>query len=1111
MNTKIKKIAIAGISALFAATLFTGISTIKNHPMTVNADTGANATSSEYFYDNLTITAKNGKTEEYTLAKKFYKALDGMYKNGDFEDGKIDYSLTDNNLATSAEIQAWVKDGDLTIPKAFSAARDAYLTDHPEIFYVDFYKMNLSAGYMDDAYVAFIDCGRESDIFFDGFTSQNLKSKIAAFDSKVDDIVARANKAAEDDKSNAADDLVKAKFVNTYLAENIVYSYSMSDNAMTDELVHSAYGGLVDQRSVCDGFSTSYKVIMDKLEIPCLVIKGFSQSKDERGFSKNTSVGHAWNYVWLADPDNGAAHEEGSGKWYAFDVTWNGGDGIADRNTYSVMNATTMLKDRITDSVISSSGYALKYPEVSLDNYGGVSTSGGISCRSEYEIYGDGSKDDFGFDLYYSLDYVSYNGKSAASLYEDDGINLAVRYGYYNEGVLTWTDWWHIYNSKKFMDLISGEDAWASDNGTETIIYGNTDHLYSQYAIIDCKPNDSREINGETFDMFYTPECKPEEHLTAITDVLVNEAYGTYAGTPTVTQSIPLASEKVYISDNMGGATQGVMDEKYAITHRVTYSNRLHKIDESQPIGVLIKCSETGAEEYMRLLPFEDGTTVHLEYNNTLVFKFSPSLMYQHDSAYYTFTFTNVCSAETVKNPTTGEIKTSDKVPASILYSYGRKIVVCPKVFNDGRYWVDCMAKPTLLSNSKSAGLDLLDPDGGAFSESQRSQMVLVVDNNVDKAVKDEMLDKAGDNVMASEVYDINFQICSQIPKFQDGSYVKISLGFPAGYGPDDEGVTFKILHRKHEGNGVYVVEELPCVITRYGLVVTCTSFSPYMVVAVPAGEVTQKTVIASVEGNGGTLSKEDGDIKVVKQGESCVYTISNESGYQLYSITLNGKDVKDKVASGKLTLGYDELSASNEIEIKFISDAAAERYAAKSGFELVEPVKVYVPEGTLYPSYEDISSSPAKSNNNVGVIVGVIVAVIAVAAVGAIAFVLIKRKNDGQKVKAKSGNAKKSAQKAKEPKAAAPKAAAPEKAPAKPATPKTTAAPAKPAASKPSLPTTQPKPAATKPSLPTAQPKPAASKPSLPKAEPKTAAKPSTTAKPSATTKPVTKPTNKK
>ncbi|MDE6691070.1 MAG: hypothetical protein K2K04_03785 [Clostridia bacterium] len=473
MNTKIKKIAIAGVSALFAATLFTGISTFKKHTTAVNADTGA-ATTSKYFYDNLTITAKNGKTEEYTLAKKFYNALDGMYTSGDLKDGKIDYSLTENGLATSSQIKAWVKDGDLTIPKAFSAARDAYLTDHPEIFYIDFYKMNLSAGSMDDAYVAFIDCGREADLFFDGFTAQNVDSKITAFNNKVDDIVARANKAAEDDKSSTAKDLIKAKFVNTYLADYIEYSYSMNDSSMSDELVHSAYGGLVDQRSVCDGYSTSYKVIMDKLEIPCLVIKGFSQSKDERGVAKNTSVGHAWNYVWLTDPDNGAAHEEGSGKWYAFDVTWNGGDGITDKNTYSVMNAPTMLKDRITDSVISSSGYALKYPEVSLENYGGAATSGVINCRIEYETYGDGSKDDFGYDLYHSWEYVSYNGKSAVRLYEDDNINLAVRNGYYVEGVLTWTNWQHVYNYKKYTDLVSAEDMWASDNGTETRIYGNT-------------------------------------------------------------------------------------------------------------------------------------------------------------------------------------------------------------------------------------------------------------------------------------------------------------------------------------------------------------------------------------------------------------------------------------------------------------------------------------------------------------------------------------------------------------------------------------------------------------------------------------------------------------
>ena len=84
----------------------------------------AETTAKGYYYDNLTIAGK-----EYELGKKFYDALESMRASGDFKDGQIQRSIDD--IVTSDQLKAWVEDGDLTVPKAFGAARDSFLMDHP--------------------------------------------------------------------------------------------------------------------------------------------------------------------------------------------------------------------------------------------------------------------------------------------------------------------------------------------------------------------------------------------------------------------------------------------------------------------------------------------------------------------------------------------------------------------------------------------------------------------------------------------------------------------------------------------------------------------------------------------------------------------------------------------------------------------------------------------------------------------------------------------------------------------------------------------------------------------------------------------------------------------
>ena len=148
--------------------------------------------------------------------------------------------------------------------------------------------------------------------------------------------------------------------------------------------------------------------------------------------------------------------------------------------------------------------------------------------------------------------------------------------------------------------------------------------------------------------------------------------------------------------------------------------------------------------------------------------------------------------------------------------------------------------------------------------------------------------------------------------------------------------------------------------------------------------KATDKTVFASIEGKGGKLTIEDGKIRSLKEGESYTYTIQPEEGYRIFSVKLNGVEVKDRVQNGQLTLTYEELQSNNELVIQYISDAAAQRYEEK-GLEIVEPVKVYVPATGFDPI-------EAPANNNTLVIVCSVVAAVALAGAAAVITVFVVR-----------------------------------------------------------------------------------------------------------------------
>lgn len=1033
MKIKTKPIAVAGLSAVCAISLFAGAGMLARKTVSAE-DTQKGTIATSYFGDHLVVEV-DGTEQEYELAKKFYDALDAINKNGDFKDGKVHYNITEKGVVTPDQIKAWVEDGDLTVPKAFSAARDAFLTDHPELFYIDFYKMTISAGRTDGVYAAFIDSGREANLYRDnGFTTESdVDAAIKEFDTKLNKIVDDVKKAQAAD-TYSAKDVFYAREVNKKLAESITYDYAAYENKDDENYVaaayiNTAYGGIVEGKAVCGGFSTAYKAVMDKLGVPCITVNGYSNQMDEYGNYNPSSVYHMWNYVYLEAPAAAksavSARDAGNGDWFSVDVTWN--HSSFNRNKYAVLQKYSDDKIHVSDGVISSAKYELKYPSLSDHNYGASKETDGLQATIDYQ------ESDEIAGIKNSWITVSYNGKSAKRLLEEDGLHIVYREGGYKDGKPFWTEWRSLAQTMLYMSIGLGNPGgdlpgFLEDTGTESVYYQNTANHYTEFAVLDVAPDlESPEITapgdyyGKTIAYKYSEKLLNESQPVASGKLIENESYGTYTPPPYVQSSTPNFSEEQIISDGMG--RDGIIYESIAPIIEITFNEPLHKLDPSKPITVSFESAHPNAKQYAKFYPVNDaGDMVELVQRkensgseklvyNTLRFKFGASLMYEHNREGYHFYFGNVGSAKIIEKKVGNELveTTSDKAPNAPYLTFSRMYLACPARFNyDGRLWVESCAQPVLADNSDLSANNFLKEDGtSSFSEGERSQMMLVaekIDKTTENTMKNEIL--GGDNNVVSEeelsksqTYDIKLQICNKYPTIPDGSYVKIMLGFPEGYGPDDEGVRFKLYHRKHIKGDEYIIEEVPCVVTKLGIVATVTSFSPYMVVPVDADKVTDKTVYATIDGKGGKLSAEDGKTRFLKEGESYTYTINPDKGYQVYTVTINGKNVTDKVKDGKLTVNYADLADDNEIEIKYIANEAVQHVIDNN---IVTPSKVVVNTDNTTtkvgdvietPTYLKIVSDTTDSNSNTVAIIVIVVAVVVILALASVAIVLIVRK----------------------------------------------------------------------------------------------------------------------
>lgn len=127
------------------------------------------------------------------------------------------------------------------------------------------------------------------------------------------------------------DQFSKEIYIHNYLVENIQYSHSAVAQPIN---AYTVVGTLLENNSVCAGVALSFKLLMDYLDISCIVATGIATNN--AGITER----HAWNLVYIDD------------SYYQMDVTWDLLDGQKDWVIkYDYFNLTTqeMYQSRVPD------------------------------------------------------------------------------------------------------------------------------------------------------------------------------------------------------------------------------------------------------------------------------------------------------------------------------------------------------------------------------------------------------------------------------------------------------------------------------------------------------------------------------------------------------------------------------------------------------------------------------------------------------------------------------------------------------------------------------------------------------------------------------------------
>ncbi len=283
--------------------------------------------------------------EELNEAEKdLYRALCILKEEGLFQKGVASLELTERDLIDEEALSEFA-DGPEGLLSAFGAARDAFMLNNPALFYVDFSKLSLRVCEKNDKLYAYIGNGASESFYAEGFADEEavtaaigaLEAALTAHLAVLEPIVSKKERIEE---------------VNRLLCESVTVSFEAAADGRLSEnapYIRTAYGALCKGRAVSEGIAAAFKLLMDRLDIPCLTVSGYTVTPS--GYASR-----AYNYVRIGT------------LYYAIDVTANSASPLYNAcflTGRDTMDGTYLIKDTLSDARWSPA-----YPPLAAFAYG---------------------------------------------------------------------------------------------------------------------------------------------------------------------------------------------------------------------------------------------------------------------------------------------------------------------------------------------------------------------------------------------------------------------------------------------------------------------------------------------------------------------------------------------------------------------------------------------------------------------------------------------------------------------------------------------------------------------------------------------------------------------
>lgn len=296
----------------------------------------------------------NNNNEQQLISKSYYYNQLNSYGKTIYDKLKQNKSkfITGNyvfDFDNQFNVLLHEENGEKELGQAFQSAWNALSYDEVDLFYVDISKMTLitqSRGIGGiNTYNVSIGPGENTNYLRDEFQTQEQIQKAQAYIKNIIDQIIQ--------QTTQDSDIEKARKVQNWLISTI--DYENTDEAKNK---HNIYGALHDRKAVCEGYARSFKYIMEKIGVPCILVSGTGTNSEGRTES------HAWNYLQI------------NYNWYAIDVTWNdpviiGIGSLTDEMKYKYFlnGSEEFFRNHKEDGTISENSMKFTFPTLSTTNY----------------------------------------------------------------------------------------------------------------------------------------------------------------------------------------------------------------------------------------------------------------------------------------------------------------------------------------------------------------------------------------------------------------------------------------------------------------------------------------------------------------------------------------------------------------------------------------------------------------------------------------------------------------------------------------------------------------------------------------------------------------------